>query len=314
MDFELNEDQRAILEAVDTLLERHAGAERAIELAAKSEYDHTLDQALEEAGFLELALGEDTGPLEAALVVQAVARAGGVVSIGASALVVPATAGRTLPGPIALVQTGHEGPIRFGAHARSLLTLDGDEARWIALGPGDSEPVRSSFGYPVGQLRAGQGKSFGPGSGERMRSWWRVALAAEAVGAMDAALEITLEYVKQRRQFGRAIGSFQAVQHRLAECAVLLEGSRWLTQEAAWQGAPAEAAATAAAHALAAANRIFVETHQLSGAIGYTREHDLHVWSMRLQALRLELDSIGAHRRAIAQLRWDTSSGPGREH
>ena len=86
MDFELNEDQRAILEAVDSLLERHAGAERAIELAAKSEYDHTLDQALEEAEFLELALGEDTGPLEAALVVQAVARAGGVVSIGASAL------------------------------------------------------------------------------------------------------------------------------------------------------------------------------------------------------------------------------------
>ena len=149
-----------------------------------------------------------------------------------------------------------------------------------------------------------RGDALGPGSGMRLANLWRVALAAEAVGAMRAALAITVEYAKRRRQFGRAIGSFQAVQHRLAECFVWAEGARWLALEAAWAGAPAEAAATAAAHALAAAGRVFDETHQLSGAMGYTREHDLHVFSMRLPALRLELGGVAAQRRAVAEARW----------
>ena len=72
----------------------------------------------------------------------------------------------------------------------------------------------------------------------------------------------------------------------------------------AWRGADAESAAAAAAFASAAAARVFTETHQLSGAIGYTLEHDLHVFSMRLQALRLELGGVGAHRRALASARW----------
>ena len=106
------------------------------------------------------------------------------------------------------------------------------------------------------------------------RGWSLARLAAEAVGAMGAALKVTTDYQKQRRQFGRTIGSFQAVQHRMAECAVLIEGSRWLTYEAAWQGAPAEAAAVVAAQTLAAAGQVFIETHQLSGAIGFTHEHE----------------------------------------
>ena len=93
-------------------------------------------------------------------------------------------------------------------------------------------------------------------------------------------------------------------QHRLAECHVLVEGSRWLAYEAAWRGAPGPAAAGAAGHALAAAGRVFAETHQLSGAIGFTREHDLHVFSMRLVALRLELGGLAGHRRALARERW----------
>ncbi len=137
-----------------------------------------------------------------------------------------------------------------------------------------------------------------------LRAWWRVALAAEAVGTMAAALDVTVDYVKKRRQFGRAIGSFQAVQHRLAECAVLVEGSRWLAFEAAALDAGEEAAAIAAAHASDAAARVFADTHQLSGAMGFTREHDLHVFSMRLQVLRLELGGAPAHRLAAARARW----------
>ncbi|MEE8581102.1 MAG: acyl-CoA dehydrogenase [Myxococcota bacterium] len=307
MDFELNPDQQAIVEAIGALLEQHAGAERNISLAAKAAYDAELDAALGDAGFGEIARGDDTGPLEAALVVEAVARAGGVVAIGAQALVAPGIADVILPGPIALFCSDRPGPARFAAHARTLLVVDGDEARVVTLQAGDVESVPSNFGYPMGRATvplAGRGNSLGPQSGARLRDWWRTALAVEAVGCMGAALDVTVAYLKQRRQFGRAIGSFQAVQHRLAECAVLLEGSRWLAYEAAAHGAPPEQAAAAAAFALSAAGRIFVDTHQLSGAIGFTRGHDLHVWSMRLQALRLELGGVSALRRALSAERW----------
>ena len=306
MDFDLGDDQRAILEAVETLLEQHAGAERAIELGRKAEVDADLDAALAGAGFLEVARGGETGPLEAVLVVEAIGRAGGVVSAGASALVAPMVSGRLQPGPVAIVPADPKGAVRFGAHARTLLVDGGERARVVPLEAGDTEPVRSNFGYPMGRLAEvpDRGESLGAGSGERLRAWWRVALAAECVGAMDACMSVTLEYVKRRRQFGKAIGSFQGIQHRLAECAVLVEGSRWLAREAASKGAPAEASATAAAHATSAAARVFNETHQFSGAMGFTREHDLHVWSMRLQALRLEAGGVGEHRRAVTRARW----------
>jgi len=323
MDFELNEDQSAILDAVSVLLDQHAGAARAIDLAPKAEYDHALEAALRDAGFLDVALGDQTGNLEAALVAESVARAGGVVASAAAALVGPNLTGRSLPGPIAIARTdpsrtGRSAPVRFAGHARTLLILDGDDARVATLDPADTEPTPSNYGYPMARVSRAAlagGERLGAGSGRRLTRWWRLAIAVETVGTMRAALETTVAYVKNRRQFGRAIGSFQAVQHRLAECAVLVEGSRWLAYEAAHASeaekdlsrACEERAATAAAHATAAAGRIFAETHQLTGAMGFTREHDLHVWSMRLQALRLELDGLSGHRRALARARWGQS-------
>jgi alkylation response protein AidB-like acyl-CoA dehydrogenase len=310
MNFEIDDDQRAILDAVAALLARHAGAARAIEVAAKDGYDDALDAALDEAGFHDLAIATATGLLDAALLVEATAYAGGVVAIGANALIAPGLTGRVLAGPVAVAAAQSSGPIRFAAHARTLLIHDGEIARVAELRPGDATPVRSNFGFPMGRVAPAvwqRGDALGPGSGARLAALWRVALAAEAAGAMRASLATTVEYAKRRRQFGRAIGSFQAVQHRLAECFVLTEGARWLALEAAWADAPAEAAATAAAHALAAAGRVFEETHQLSGAMGYTREHDLHVFSMRLPALRLELGGVAAQRRAVADARWGRS-------
>jgi len=306
VDFEPSDDQREIAEAVEALLARHAGASRAIELAAKDDYDFELERALEDAGFLDLASGEGTGPLEAALLVEAAARHAAVAAVAGRALVAPALA-LDARGGVALAGSEDAAPIRYGAHAHTLVFCDGDVARVVRVEPGDVAPVRSSFGYPMGRVREGlaaRGEPLAPGSAAVLRRWWRVALAAEAAGSMRAALDLTVDYLKQRRQFGRPIAAFQAVQHRLAECHVHVEGARWLAREAAWQGAPAEAAALAAAHALAAAGRVFAETHQLSGATGYTREHDLHVHSMRLQALRLELGGVGAQRRAPAAARF----------
>lgn len=307
MDFELDAGQQGIVEAVDALLARHAGPARAIALAAKQGYDETLDRSLAEAGFDAVVLGDESGPLEGTLVVERVARAAGTVAAGATLLAVPAALGRLLPGPVALCRADEEGPVRFAPAARSLVILDAGEARWTSLGPDDVSGVETPFGYPLGRISAAarrRGEALAPGSSERLLAWWRVALAAEALGAMDAALRFTVGYVKERRQFGRPIGSFQAVQHRLAECAVDVEGTRWLTYGAAAHGAPTEEAAMAAGHAAEAAVRVHRETHQLSGAIGYTLEHDLHVWSMRLQALRLELGGEAAHWRALARARW----------
>jgi alkylation response protein AidB-like acyl-CoA dehydrogenase len=306
VDFEPSDDQRAILDAVRQLLEQHAGPKRAAEIDRKGEVDGALDAALAEAGFTDVALSEGAGPLEGALVVEAVAAAAGVVSIGAQALVAPGLLGRSLPGPLALASAASAGPVRFAAHARTLLLDAGDEARLVELEPGDVQPVRSNFMVPLGRvvLGPGRGESLGRGSGAALRRWWRLALAAEMTGTLGAALDTTVAFVKRRRQFGRPIGSFQAVQHRLSRCAVLREGARWLVYEAAWRRAPEEAAASAAAYAAAAAQLVFAETHQLTGAMGFTREHDLHVWSMRLQALRLEAGGVAGHRAAVAAARW----------
>jgi len=310
LDFEPSGDQRAIVEAVEALLAQHAGPARAIELDARTAYDHELEAALATAGFTGTALAEGAGFLEATLVTEAVARAGGVVSVGASALVAPGVVGRVPSGPVALAAVGETGPLRFGAHARTLLLDAGEEARVVPLDPGQVTAVPSNFMLPVGRVNvsADAGDSLGPGSAARLRCFWRLALAAEILGTMQAALDVTVEYVKRRRQFGRAIGSFQALQHRLAQCSVWVEGTRWLTYEAAAHGAPEEETATAAAQAALAADHLFRETHQLTGAMGFTREHDLHVFSMRLPALRLELGGGSAHRRAIARARWAAPS------
>jgi alkylation response protein AidB-like acyl-CoA dehydrogenase len=311
LDFQLDDDQHEILGAVEKLLERHAGPARATALAQQVEYDHALDQALAEAGF-DAAMDEKSheGALVTTLIVEAVARAAGVTSFPAHALVGRAVSGRAIPGPVALGSGHLTAPVRFGAHARTLLWLDGDEARLATLDLGDAEAVASNFGYPLGRIpphALERSESLGPKSGERLQSWWRIALAAEAVGTMSGALDQTIAYLKERKQFGRTIASFQAVQHRLADCAVRIEGSRLLTYEAAYQHAPTEGSACAAAHALESARQIFRETHQLSGAIGFTREHDLHAWSMRLHALGSELAGATGHRHALAAARWGIS-------
>jgi alkylation response protein AidB-like acyl-CoA dehydrogenase len=308
VDFEPTPEQRAIVEAVGALCARHAGAARAAELAAKGEMDAALEQALDDAGFFDVALADGGGPLEAALVVEAVARGAGLAAAGAGALVAPFVAGRSVARPVALARAGDRHPVRYAAHARTLLRLDADGASLVALGPGDAAPVRSRYGFPLGRLGADalarRGEPLGPGAGGRLVAAWRVALCAELVGTMDGALARTTAYLRERRQFGRPIAAFQAVQHRLAECAIAIDGARWLAREAAWRGAPVEASATAAAFAADAAARVFAECHQLSGAVGYTLEHGLHVFTMRLVALRLELGGAAAHRRAAAHARW----------
>ncbi|GAA1909733.1 acyl-CoA dehydrogenase family protein [Streptomyces durmitorensis] len=108
-------------------------------------------------------------------------------------------------------------------------------------------------------------------------------LAAEAVGAADRALERTVEYVKQREQFGRAIGSFQAVKHRLADVYVQVQAARSAAYYAAWAaGAGSEqAGGLALAQSLDALRTAASEAVQLHGGIGFTWEHEAHLYFKR---------------------------------
>ena len=311
MDLELDDDQRALQEGVAALLAEHVDLARTTALAQGGGVDERLRAALSEAGFLDIALEEGAGWLDAVLLVEATARRGGLVDIGAAAIVAPALCGRSIAGPVALLQRDHRGATRFGAQARAVLIERTDEVVLIECSP-SGDAVESNYGYPVGRLGAavleGASGELAVGPPERLRRFWRLALAAECVGTMRGAFETTVDYVKQRRQFGRAIGSFQAIQHRLAELSVAIEGARWLVYEASHYDAEPQRVATAAAHAMATAERCFAETHQLTGAMGYTREHSLHLWTMRLPLLRLELGGARAHRIAAARARWSATA------
>ena len=311
MDFELDDDQQAIMEAVGSLLAQRAGAARAVELGREGKYDGELEAALDEAGFLDVALADETGMLEAVLVTEAVAAAAGVAAVGEASIVAPGLLGERPAGAVAVVHAEAGELVRFAAHARTLLVDRGDTASRVDLSPGTIEGVRTNFMVPVARVDVDslEGESLGTGSGATLRRYWRLAIAAECAGLMSAALDLTVAYTKERRQFGRAIGSFQALQHRLAYCKVAVEATRWLTYEAAASDADAEKTALAAAYAADAAQQLFVETHQITGAMGYTREHDLHVFSMRLRPLMLALGGASAHARAATGARWLDGAG-----
>ena len=132
-------------------------------------------------------------------------------------------------------------------------------------------------------------------------------LAAEQVGAAQHLLDLSVEYAKSRLQFGRQIGSFQAVKHRLADCLVDLEHARSATYHAAWAltdgtDDPALAASIAQATASAAFARIAADTIQVHGGIGFTWEHQAHLYFKRATTDAALLGSAEAHRSRVADL------------
>lgn len=127
----------------------------------------------------------------------------------------------------------------------------------------------------------------------------------EMLGGADAVLDLTAEYVKQRTQFGRPVGSFQAVQHHCANMAIDVEGSRHIAFQAAWrlsEGLPAEReVAMAKAWVSAAYQRVCATAHQCHGAIGFTREHNLQLYTRRAKAQELSYGDVDSHRELALQ-------------
>jgi alkylation response protein AidB-like acyl-CoA dehydrogenase len=311
--FDLSPQQSDVLAAVHTLLGRHAGEARLRDLGGDAPaYDFELDAALEAAGFASIGTDADGGPLDAALVVEAVASALGSVAITGRALVAAGLGLTELPRPIALVSSRHHGPARFAADAATLMVIEAGESGCIRVADvseGRFARVHSRYGYPFGDVdTVPDGTELAGVTAARATAWWQVGLATEMVGSMSAALGLTVSHVRERKQFGRAIGSFQAIQHRLSELTVLLDGARFLVLEAAFRGAPEEAAAAALIHASTVARRLPGELHQMSGALGFATEYPLHLWTMRLPALLAEARSITSAERDLVALRWPGST------
>jgi alkylation response protein AidB-like acyl-CoA dehydrogenase len=133
-----------------------------------------------------------------------------------------------------------------------------------------------------------------------------LATAAQLVGAGQAMLDMSVEYAKQRSQFGRVIGTYQAIKHKLADVHIAVELARPLVYSAALSLADGSsdttrdvsAAKVAAADAALLAARSALQTH---GAIGFTQEHDLSLWLLRVQALRSAWGDPTAHRRRLLE-------------
>ena len=127
-----------------------------------------------------------------------------------------------------------------------------------------------------------------------------LATAAQLVGAAQALLDSTVDYAKQRSQFGRVIGSYQAIKHKLADVHIAVELARPLVYGAALSldARDVSAAKAAASEAGLLAARAALQTH---GAIGFTQEHDLSLWLLRVQALRSAWGSPEAHRRRVLE-------------
>lgn len=296
MDLRLTSDQESLVEAIDKLAAR---------FQQKPTEDHgfvlagdELEHELQQGGYFDIAQVPEFGPLTAAMAVERLARLPFTAEIALSMLVRPQLPG-DLPRPLAVVENGRPG--RFVGNARTLLIIEGERIG-IARPTADAvEAVESLFAYPMGRLkRTPDMEHLSDADAANIRKWLRVALASEASGLLQAAIASTVDHLTQRKQFGRPLGSFQALRHRMAECAVLAGGVRWLMLKAAGTGDDGDAA-LAASHAQESATRVAYEVHQMLGAMGMTLEHPLHLWTYRLKALLSELGGRGGQAEAVAK-------------
>lgn len=303
MQYELNEDQATFF----TVLEQMTGSEDAAfhnaEDWGRFEWSAALDGTLEESGFYDAAAEETLGKVAAAAMIYDLAQLPVTVECAASALLRPLYA-PDLPRPFAVIVGDAEKAIRYLPVAKTVLHIRKDGVSAASLSESDTRPVESLYAYPMGVIKPNS-MEWTPldCDVEEISNLWRVAIAAEIVGALKGALESVLTHVRDRRQFGRPLGSFQAVQHRLATASVQIEGARLLMLRAA-QGLDAADAAMALGQAQHIATTIIYDLHQFMGAMGLTLEHPLHRWTYRVRLLRSALGGAATNFRSVAEQNW----------
>jgi alkylation response protein AidB-like acyl-CoA dehydrogenase len=320
MDFDLTEDQKEIKRVAHELLAARSPFAKVREAAESGSYETGLWTELVELGWAGIAVAEEhggqgLGTVELAVLAEELGYACAVtplVASAAAALAIEAGGSteqrqRWLPGLVNGELKGSVGPrelIAEGPSADVIVLLDGDQASVLAA------PAVTAFNaidptrhYGALEADAAAGEALGAGAADRVR----IVIAAEVLGLCQRALEMTLDYVKDRKQFGVPVGSFQSVSHRCAQMLLQTESARSATYFGAWAADAdphrlPEAAAMAAAAAAEAGREVTASAIQAHGGIGFTWEADVHWLYKRAQLDAALLGGGRRHRAALARL------------
>lgn len=305
MDYDLNEQQAEVLNGLEQLIQAttieppHEGVFVA--------WGSDLDAKIAEAGYYDIvSAGLDL--IDGALVVERLSQLPLSVEAAVSILIAPVT-GLELPRPFALASGSALAPARFLPIAKTLLVDIDNQLFAIEVDPTNVETLDTLFAYPYGRLKSLDGATMTPMNVPvaDFHRRWRISMAAEAAGLMKSALELVIQHVTDRRAFGRPIGSFQAVQHRLVMAAEVAEGVRWLGMRAASTDDDLDAA-IAATYVQDSIPKFCTDLHQFCGAMGLTLEFPLHYYTYRLRALLGELGGGSGQARATTALSWGAAA------
>lgn len=326
MDFELNEDQISLQKAAREFLSKECTstvvrtAFEGPDGAAAELYKKMAD-----LGWLALAVPEDRGGLGMGLVELAVL----VEQLGYFDAPGPffSTAGLAIPALLRLKADDLLDPLLDGSRTATVIldpefVLDGqlvdafvvvqdDEARWVESSEAGIAPHKTLDGTrrtATVTVPKDAGRALGDASElDPVVDAATALLSTESVGGMQKVLDMTVDYAKVRTQFGRLVGSFQVVKHRLADALLLTESSRSAAYYAAWAN---DAGANDASFATSVAKAYISDAYewvagqgiQLHGGIGYTWEHDAHLWFKRAVTNAQLLGSAEHHRNRALEL------------
>jgi alkylation response protein AidB-like acyl-CoA dehydrogenase len=336
MDFGLSEDQREIQRTARELLAERARWERVREHAEARRSDEALWRELCELGWPGIAVAEEYGGQGLGTVALSVLceELGRVVApvpflptVMAAALIeragseeqrerwLPGLASGEILGAVAAARDGVAELVLGGAQAGVLVLLDGERARVLPASDADVEvvdaidPTRSAARVTVAEAAGAALAGDVAGGVDRAL----IAVSCELVGVSERALEMTVAYVKERKQFGVPVGSYQAVSHRCAQMLLDTERARSVAAFAAWTADAdparlAEAAAMAKAAASDAGREVTAGAIQAHGGIGFTWEADVHWLYKRAQVDAALLGGAKYHRGRLATMLGDLSA------
>ncbi len=323
MNFDLTEDQREIKRTARDFLAARYTPEKIRAIALDGAPDPHWDE-IEELGWPEIA---EFGTVELAVVAEEVGFAlaptpllatlaakllhGGLQGRGTVAMW--DEVGSADPeAPTLRAQDGRLTGVKIAvphADVAETLVVTAEGGRHFAVRASDAtiEPARALDAtrplFTV-RLNAAPGEELG---GDFGRAWHAIAVmaAAESVGVAARVMQTTVAYAKERKQFGRAIGSYQAVSHACAQMFLQTEGARSVTYWAAWAldhdpEAAFMAANAAKAYASDAAVNVARSALQVHGGIGFTWEHDLHLFLKRAESNAHAYGDARWHREQVA--------------
>jgi alkylation response protein AidB-like acyl-CoA dehydrogenase len=329
MNFDLSDEQREIQNTAKEFLADRFKPEKVRELAESRSYDDGLWNQISELGWPGIAIAEEDGGqglgmVELAVLLEqsgfACAPSPLLGSAGAALMISAAGSDEQraewLPRLASGEATGSFGGI--GPDGESTLYCDLPGADVVVAFDGEGalvapasevefeavEAIDATRSYGLVSAPAGERL---PGDVDVARDRLAVAIAAELTGIAQRTLEMAVTYAREREQFGRPIGAYQAVGHRCAAMLLATEESRSLTYYAAW-AADAEpeslplAAAMAAARAGDAGWEVPAGALQVFGGIGFTWEHDLQFWLKRGRVAGRMLGTPRDHRERVAEL------------